>query len=90
MTGITLTPKFLKLLKASGSYSKIAIKTPGLFGPDPDALKGPCSWISLTAYFSYSALYMGYGIGEIDWFPGIAKGIDIGFDIMGGFSIRVR
>jgi RHS repeat-associated protein len=78
-------------LPVSMGIAFIKLQTPGLWGPAAWTLVGPFSWISATASWgvgvSWTAMYMGMGIGELGWIPGLAIGIDIGLDIMGGVSI---
>jgi hypothetical protein len=78
-------------LPINTSISGFDLKTPGINGPDPYTLKGPASFTS----FSWSSavggsateLIMGLGYGIS---PGLLLGLDIGFDIMPGYSIPIE
>ncbi len=97
MAGYTWSPEFMKKIPVnfpSITWSLAVIETPGVFGPKPWILGGPCSWISGTASWgggwSYTRMTMGMGIGTIDWtypLPGWVVGKDIGFDMMAGLSV---
>ncbi len=97
MGGYTVSPEFMKKIPVdfpSITWSQAVMETPGVFGPKPWILGGPCSWISGTASWgggpSYTRMSMGMGIGSIDWtypVPGWVIGKDIGFDLMAGVSI---
>jgi RHS repeat-associated protein len=71
----------------------VSLITPGMFGPKPWTLIGTFSWMSATAAWgiglSYTAFYMGMGIGEIGILPGVAFGIDVGLVALGGISIPI-
>jgi len=86
--GGVLAPPWLPI---SEGVALINLITPGIFGPKPWTLVGPFSWLSATASWgvgpSWTAMYMGMGIGEIGLIPGAAFGIDIGLDALGGVSI---
>ena len=88
--GGVLAPPWLPI---SEGVALISLITPGIFGPKTWTLVGPFSWISATAAWgvgpSWTAMYMGMGIGEIGLIPGAAFGIDIGLDALGGVSIPI-
>jgi len=77
-------------LPINTSASSFALKTPGLFGPDPYALKGLSSFtsVSWSAGIGGSAteIIMGYGYGLS---AGLMFGLDIGIDILMGYSIPI-
>jgi RHS repeat-associated protein len=88
--GGVLAPPWLPI---SEGVALISLITPGIFGAKSWTLVGPFSWISATAAWgvgpSWTAMYMGMGIGEIGLIPGAAFGIDIGLDALGGVSIPI-
>jgi RHS repeat-associated protein len=90
MAGVMLGPPWVPVSVAITSASLI---TPGLFGTSPWTLVGPFTWISATGGWavnlSYTVMYMGMGIGEMSWVPGIVLGIDIGIDVMGGIALPI-
>lgn len=69
--------------------SNMELKTPGTFGINPYVLCGPASWSSGTGSlgvgYSATEVIMGMGWGFNRGFKIV--GVDVGFDVMQGFSI---
>ena len=76
------------------SYSKIKIKTPGIFGCDPNVLQGPVNFISVT---STTRAFIGAGLTHMTMGVGMTEGLfswplvgdDKGVDLHWGISIRL-
>jgi hypothetical protein len=78
-------------LPANVSGGKIKVNTPAIYGTNPWILGGLFTWISAAASWgvgpSKTVVYMGMGIGELNWKLDLLFGIDIGIDMLGGVSV---
>ena len=79
------------------SASKITLKTPGIFGPDPNILQGPATYIAASKSkkgIGYGSSKLIMGMGKSDGFLGFSRGFligsDTGAEMLLGFSIRVQ
>jgi RHS repeat-associated protein len=74
------------------SIGKFTMKTPGIYGPSPWTLVGPFAWIAATGSIGFgltltAAIYMGMGIGTVNFDSLLVFGLDFSLEVMGGISL---